>query len=334
MADYYDRTKNQWRTLAYRRAISALRRQPSKISTRAEAFALPFIGERLADKIAEIVCTNHLRRLDSTSHDATDTSLQLFLGIYGVGYAQATTWIAQGHRTLPDLQKKASLTRTQQIGLAHYEDFQLRIPRSEVEQHGLFVRTAVAAINSTIQVIAGGSYRRGATDCGDVDFILTAPEEMSLGTLRTLLIQAIIPKLEKAGYIKCTLAAISPTTGTKWHGAAALPYSSSSSSSISGRSEGCWRRIDFLLVPAAEMGAALIYFTGNDIFNRSMRLLASKRGMRLNQRGLWKDVLRGPPGRGRQHDTGIGGSLIEGRSEKRIFEVLGVPWRRPEERIC
>jgi DNA polymerase IV len=26
--------------------------------------------------------------------------------------------------------------------------------------------------------------------------------------------------------------------------------------------------------------------------------------------------------------------LVEGRSERRIFEVLGVPWREPHERIC
>ena len=317
MADYYDRTKDQWRTLAHRRAISALRKQPSKTTTKLEALALPFVGERLADKIVEIVCTNRLRRLDHTTHDPADTALQLFLQIYGVGYAQATTFIAQGYRTLSDLREKASLTRTQQIGLAHHEDFQTRIPRAEVEQHGLFVRAAIAAIDPNIQVTIGGSYRRGTSDSGDVDFILTAPE-MPLSTLRTLLIEAILPTLFKTGYLKCTLATISPTTGTKWHGAASLPSNCP-----------CWRRIDFLLVPFDELGAALIYFTGNDIFNRSIRLLASKKGLRLNQRGLWRDVLRGP---GRERVTQ--GTLVEGRSERRIFEVLGVPWRRPEERIC
>ena len=77
---------------------------------------------------------------------------------------------------------------------------------------------------------------------------------------------------------------------------------------------GPWRRIDFLLVPWDEMGAALIYFTGNDIFNRSIRLLASRKGMRLNQRGLYKDVMRG---KGREKITE--GELLESKSEKRIF---------------
>ena len=45
------------------------------------------------------------------------------------------------------------------------------------------------------------------------------------------------------------------------------------------------RRIDILGVPFPELGAALIYFTGNDIFNRSLRLKARHMGYSLNQRG-------------------------------------------------
>jgi DNA polymerase IV len=50
--------------------------------------------------------------------------------------------------------------------------------------------------------------------------------------------------------------------------------------------------------------------------------------MRLNQRGLYKDVMRGP---GREKLTD--GELVEGADEKKIFEILGVPWREPENRV-
>jgi len=82
-------------------------------------------------------------------------------------------------------------------------------------------------------------------------------------------------------------------------------------------------------VPWKERGAALIYFTGNDIFNRSLRLLASKKGMGLNQRGLFRDCLRGE---GRVRLTR--GSCVASESEEEIFEILGVPWRPPELRNC
>lgn len=81
--------------------------------------------------------------------------------------------------------------------------------------------------------------------------------------------------------------------------------------------------------PETEYGAALLYFTGNDIFNRSIRLLASKRKMRLNQCGLYKNVIRGD-----NREKLTQGQLVEGKSEKRIFEILGVQWREPHERWC
>lgn len=315
MTDYYERTHDHWRLTAYRRAIAALRKQSSKITSAKEAFALPFVGQRLADKIEEIVWTNRLRRLENTTSEPTDEVFQLFLKIYGVGFAQATKWIDQGHRTVDDLVNKAQLTKNQKIGIEHYSDFQTRIPREEMDHHDKYVRDTCSKIDASIQFTIGGSYRRGAADSGDVDFIVTKPN-CPLEILRTTMLEIMIPRLFDKGYLRVGLATTAKDDGSKWHGAAALPGNT------------VWRRIDFLLVPWDEIGAALIYFTGDDIFNRSIRLLASKNGMRLNQRGLWKDVLRG---KNRERITQ--GSLVEGKDERKIFELLGVPWRPPHHRI-
>ena len=315
MTNYYERTSDHWRTIAYRKAIAALRKQRHKILTKKEAFTIAYIGERLAAKIEEIVWTDRLRRLDNTNLEPRDQTLQTYLRIYGVGYAQASTWIDQGHRTLEDLTNNACLTKNQLVGVQHYQDFLTRIPRNEVEHHGRLVAEVVCEVDEKIKVTIGGSYRRGASDSGDVDFIITKPE-CSIGSLRTIVVESIIPRLKKDHYIKAALADTSKD-GSKWHGAAALPGSA------------IWRRIDFLLVPWEELGAALIYFTGNDIFNRSIRLLASKKGMRLNQHGLWRDVVRGT-----NRERVTQGSLVESKCEKKIFELLGVPWRPPEHRIC
>ena len=58
MADYYERSQDHWRFTAYRKAIGALKKQQHKVTSAEEAFAIPFIGQRLADKIEEIVRTN------------------------------------------------------------------------------------------------------------------------------------------------------------------------------------------------------------------------------------------------------------------------------------
>jgi len=322
MADYYGETRDEWRSRAYRKAISTLRNHPVKVHTKQEALALHDIGSRLADKIEEIAYTSRLRRLDNALQDPSDHILSLFTKIYGVGHAQASKWVSLGHKSLSDLITHAHLSENQKIGIAHFNDFNTRIPRAEVEQHATVVRDALRDIDPTFQVYTMGSYRRGAEDSGDIDLLITRPET-SLNHISTACTSTLIPHLFATGFLQVALAAPSKDGGggsgggSKWHGASKLPTSS------------VWRRIDFLFVPSKELGAALIYFTGNDVFNRSLRLLASRKGMRLNQKGLYRDVLR-DWGREKLSE----GQLVEGRDERRIFEVLGVPWRPPEHRIC
>jgi DNA polymerase IV len=314
MAKYYDQLGDEWRTRAYRKAIATLRNHPTKVCTKEEALALPNVGERLATKIEEIAFTNRLRRLDNALAEPRDQILQTFMNVYGAGFVQASNWVRQGYTTLDDLLRSAALTENQKIGIEHFEDFQLRIPRAEVAKHGEIVRKTLHDLDPLFEVTIGGSYRRGAKDFGDIDCIITCPDA-GIDRVRTVVVNQLVPKLFQQGFLKAALAATSGD-GSKWHGASCLP------------TPPRWRRSDFLLVPWAEMGAALLYFTGNDIFNRSMRLLASTKGFRLNQRGLYKDVMRG---KGREKITE--GTLVEGRDERKIFEVLGVPWRPPEHRI-
>ena len=340
MADYYDRVSDHWRTTAYRKAIGMLKRMDVKISTEEEAVKLPMIGPRLAQKIEEIVTTDRLRRLEYAEKEPMNESLQLFMRIYGVGPRQAHQWIAQGYRTLDDLRQKARLSTNQQVGVDHYDDLVERIPRSEVEALGAFVKRAAAQIDPAVELIIGGSYRRGSKSSHDIDFIVTKPSTDSFKELVPFF-NDLVQRLERENFLVARLASSrSGEDGSKWHGCCVLPKGQGvgvGANEDNGNDKDddassyrpIWRRIDFLLVPESEMGAALIYFTGNDIFNRSMRLLASKKGMRLNQRGLYKDVLRGA-GRARVTE----GELLEGRDERKIFEILDVQWRRPEERWC
>ncbi|KFX87792.1 hypothetical protein O988_09285 [Pseudogymnoascus sp. VKM F-3808] len=318
MAAYYTRMDDTWRPIGYRKAITTLKKQDKLISTAEEAVKLPAIGQRIAEKIEEIVHTDKLRRLDNTKSDRNDLILQLFLGIYGVGIAQATTWLQQGYTTLEDLLAHASLTDNQRLGIDHYEDFQTRIPREVVSALAKIIADTARGIDAGIEAIIAGSYRRGAESCGDIDVLLTKPGTSACSELTPLLYK-LVSRLRADGMLVAPLSVGRTESSSKWHGCCVLP----------GQEPPIWRRIDFHLAPASELGAALLYFTGNDIFNRSIRLLASKRGLRLNQRGLYKGVMRGP-GRVKLNE----GELVEGADEKKIFAELGVPWRPPEERVC
>lgn len=331
MCDYYTRTNDHWRTTAYRKAISTLRRQGTKITTEEEAYRLPTIGPRLAAKIEEIATTDRLQRLQYAENDTMTPILERFLKIYDVGVARASKWIAQGHRTLDDLLAKADLTTNQRLGIERYEDLNTRIPRAEVEALAGYVRRAARELDPAMELLVGGSYRRGADSSGDVDFIVTKKGTSSSDDLAPFLGE-LVSRLTDQKFLVAALAAHRPASGSaggsKWHGCCVLPLREGKAA-LGDDFRPRWRRIDFLLVPETEYGAALIYFTGNDIFNRSIRLLASRKGMRLNQRGLYREVMRGP---GRIKVTE--GELVEGRDERRIFEILGVKWREPQERWC
>ncbi|KAK4128864.1 hypothetical protein N657DRAFT_660406 [Parathielavia appendiculata] len=334
MCDYYERINDNWRTIAYRKAITTLRRQTVKITTEEEAYRLPNIGRRLAAKIEEIACTNKLRRLEYANDEPLDQVLEVFLKIYDVGTSRANKWISQGFRTLDDLLKKADLTPNQRIGIEHYEDLNTRIPREEVTALFAYVQREAAQVDSAVELLVGGSYRRGSESSGDIDIIVTKKGTNSSAELVPFL-EELVAILTRKGFLVATLAALhahrpgKDGPGSKLLGCCVLPRESTDDESGGAPRRQIWRRIDFLLVPESEYGAALIYFTGNDIFNRSMRLLASKKGMRLNQNGLYKEIMRG-----RNRVKVTEGELLEGRDEKRIFELLGVKWREPWERWC
>ncbi|KAK8083074.1 hypothetical protein PG996_001855 [Apiospora saccharicola] len=347
LADQHNQEGQNWRRDAYRKAASALKQQPVKILTYAEAIAIRNIGESSAEKIEEFVKTGRMLKLQNLQNDPMIKLRGFFTNIYGVGTVQADHWIRKGYRTLDDIREKAHLTPCQKIGIDHFDDLNTRIPRKEVEALGAHVVRAARSIDPDVQLIIGGSYRRGADSSGDIDIMITRQGTSSTDQLITFL-DELVSKLTDEGFLTVALAAhrkshADDTSGSKWQGCCVLPQdeypgddgSEAAANDTNDINRGnckwrpIWRRIDLLLVPETELGAALIYFTGNDIFNRSMRLLAQKKGMRLNQRGLYANIIRD-----RSNAKMNDGELVEGEDERKIFRHLGVHWREPLERWC
>ena len=68
-----------------------------------------------------------------------------------------------------------------------------------------------------------------------------------------------------------------------------------------------------------------MYFTGSAHFNRSMRLLARKKGYSLSDHGIKPSIHR-------KNDLSWKGQDIPCYSEEDIFKVLNIPYKTPEER--
>lgn len=72
---------------------------------------------------------------------------------------------------------------------------------------------------------------------------------------------------------------------------------------------------DLRVVPPESYGAALQYFTGPKEHSIATRRLAGDRGMKLNEYGLFK-----------------GKKKLAGKTEKEIYDALGLEFEKPEER--
>lgn len=191
-----------------------------------------------------------MQRLEYAKLEPNETTIQLFLGVYGAGSKHARAWVAKGHRSLEDLLEKEVLSASQRIGVQRHADFAKRIPRDEVRKHGEFVIETAKEIDGDLILQVMGSYRRGAKDCGDIDIMITKQDAESREMRKAL--DNLIGKLSTIGFLKCGLAIPrGHDDGSKWHGASQLSP------------ELPWRRIDFLIVPWAERGAALIYFVSS-----------------------------------------------------------------------
>ncbi|KNC98114.1 uncharacterized protein SPPG_06523 [Spizellomyces punctatus DAOM BR117] len=304
-----------FRVLSYRKAIQTLKRHPSRIESGAEAKRIFGIGGKIADKIDEILKTGRLRKAEVVPEMLP--VLALFQGVHGCGIQVARRWYAQGCRTLDDVRKKVQLTHDQKLGLEYYHDLQEKMPRSETEAIGSIVQAECKMIDPNFQCTILGSYRRGRPMCGDVDILVTHPDNMSHRTILGPLVHRLRSTQLIIGEFHSRSAMNKYDNATSWMGICRLPGAPK-----------C-RRLDIWVTPFQEVGAALLHYTGNDIFNRSMRKLAGLQGMRLSQHGLFANVMRGKGGA-----KVTEGRRIAGSTEEEIFKALGVPYRPPEERDC
>lgn len=90
------------------------------------------------------------------------------------------------------------------MGLELFSDLACRIPRQEVDTIVRRVRGACGRrFGAALRLEACGSYRRGATSCGDVDVLLcarSADEESRLGGCQEVL-AALVAELTQEGFL-------------------------------------------------------------------------------------------------------------------------------------
>ncbi|KAM9475699.1 DNA polymerase beta isoform 2-T2 [Clarias gariepinus] len=299
---------------AYRKAASVIAKYPHKIKSGTEAKKLDGVGAKIAEKIDEYLTTGKLRKLEKIRNDDTSSSINFLTRVTGIGPAAARKFYDEGVKTLDDLKKiEHKLNHHQQIGLKYFEEFEKRIPRSEMEKMETLILQELEQLDPEYIGTICGSYRRGADSSGDIDILLTHPDFTSQSQKQPRLLHAVVEHLESIGFVTDTLS----KGDTKFMGVCQLQRG------VEGENEEDYdhRRIDIRLIPKDQYYCGVLYFTGSDIFNKNMRTHALEKGFTLNEYTIR------PLG-----VTGVPGEPLLVDSEKDIFDYIHMKYREPKER--
>lgn len=210
-------------------------------------------------------------------------------------------------------------------------------------------------IFSTTQILPGlqgqacGSYRRLMPTSGDIDVIFTHPVESKLRGF----VAKLVHRLTKMGFLTddlsnkaeddedahgsymgvCKLTRemiqtsrdglLKSTSPTK---RPTLRFPSVPSSKELPTLGKHHRRIDIKVYPAHEFCWAILYFTGSDHFNRSMRYFAKKQGWTMSDKGLAHAY------RVKGEKVAVGENVGHCKSEEDIFRLLELTYVPPEKR--
>ncbi|XP_071439901.1 DNA polymerase beta-like [Hetaerina americana] len=304
--------RNVYKYNAYRKAASALASYGKRIQSGDEARKLPGIGDKISKKIDEFLQTGKLQKLEKIHADDNTTIINLFTRVSGIGPAKAKELFDSGLKTLEDLEeKKDILNHHQKIGLKYFEDFEKKIPRDEIEKVEKVLKDEVNKLDPEYMLTICGSYRRGKSESGDIDVLLTHPSFTSESKKSKVhRLKDVVSRLQERKLITDTIS----LGDTKFMGVCNL-------NTMKGEEKGPWRRLDIRLTPHDQYFCSILYFTGSDLFNKDMRAHALEKGFTLNEYSLR------PVG-----STGIPGEPVPVSSEEDIFEYINYPYKKPEER--
>ncbi|KAL0797621.1 hypothetical protein Bca101_052795 [Brassica carinata] len=323
------------RSFSYYKAIPVIEKFPTKIESVDQLKHLPGIGKSLTDHVSEemysktaytyplmlviqeIVTTGKLSKLEHFETDEKVRTISLFGEVWGIGPATALKLYEKGHRTLEDLKNEDSLTHAQKLGLKYFDDIRTRIPRQEVQEMEQLLQRVGEEVLPGVDIVCGGSYRRGKATCGDLDIVITHPDGQSHKGFLT----KFVKRLKEINFLREDL--IFSTHSEEGTGSGVDTYFGL----CTYPGQELRRRIDLKVYPRDIHAFGLIAWTGNDVLNRRLRLLAESKGYRLDDTGLFPATHSSSGNRG-----GKASASMKLSTEKQVFDFLGFPWLEPHER--
>lgn len=288
---------NPFRVRAYHnaaRTVGELSQDASQLV--AQGAHLPGIGADLAAKIAEIAATGHCSLLDHLQRELPPAVTEL-LKIPGLGPRRVKALYHDlDVQTVEQLYRAARDGRIRALpGFgAKTERNILEAARAHAAQPGRFklgiaaqyaeaLRRYLAALQGVTQVAIAGSFRRMRETVGDLD----------------MLVETGSPARVMEAF-------------TGYDEVAEVLAAGPARASIRLK---CGLQVDLRIIDRESYGAALQYFTGSKAHNIAIRRIAQKRGLKINEYGVFRGEKR-----------------IAGESEESVYRAVGLAYIPPELR--
>ena len=313
----------------YRKVVNLVGKAQQPLVTTEDALAILRAGgmklagekppqwkSKILQKIEEIVQTGSLQAAHEARTDDKVVAIRQLMRVPEVGPSKADSLYSQGVTSLAQLQEQPQLlNRKQLIGLRHLDDLETRIPRLEMDRWQTLLLHTVSEVEDQMEEKVSacamtGSYRRGASTSGDVDFYLAVknPDGPWLESLQESLsyLGVIQPDdiISLGKHKMMAVARIGP--------------------------KGKARHLDLFVFPSHQYPFALMFATGSGEFNVRFRGYALEQGWSLSDKGIFQGNSKGPHATPEEIHQRIGKSRIT--SERDIFRFLGVKYIPPEER--
>ncbi len=290
---------NQFRIRAYRdaaRTIGGLSENVESLMKEKDLSSLSGIGKDLANKIETIVKTGSLPLLEDlkkrTSPELSDMMKLPGLGpkkvkaIYeelGIKTREALEKAAENHeiRNLEGFGEKTEENILEALEKGRGDEERTRLMEAEemAEAYVDYLKKKEGV--KDIQV--AGSYRRRKETVGDLDILITHKRDVDI--MSHFADYEDVEKIVSKGSTRSTVILRSGL------------------------------QVDLRAVPQVSYGSALHYFTGSKEHNIAVRKIGVKKGLKINEYGVYRDDER-----------------IAGKSEEEVYEQVGLPYIEPELR--
>ncbi|MEW6446491.1 MAG: DNA polymerase/3'-5' exonuclease PolX [Bacillota bacterium] len=288
-----------YRIRAYQRAAQNIENLPEDIAAvagRGELTKIPGIGREIARKIEEILATGTLQKYEELKKKVPPGLVEL-LQVPGIGPKTARMLYDElGIENVAALERLAREGRLKGLpgikakteenilrGISLMRSVQERRPLGLVLPLARHITALLRERAPVSRVSPAGSIRRYRETVGDVDILAASadPERVVDVFINLPFVAEVIAHGSTKGSVRTP--------------------------------DGL--QIDLRVVPEESYGAALCYFTGSKAHNIRVRELGVRRGLKINEYGVFR-----------------GKDRIAGATEEEVFAAVGLPYIPPEMR--